>query len=473
MLQSGLTAQSLSPIVRKVRKILAVKITSSLMPVWHAYRDLFAVVQKARKPEWSREQLVDALKQDAKNKNYPKCTYSKRATEYWESAPKEGSRSSTPQEYRVIHLHEWLSQQIADAGKTANYARHLAAIAPPPLSATSEAKLQASKDTLPICDSPTPSALAEAGVFAIRQTLHCILTEFEEDPEMAVREKLDIKTDKQAIAIDVVADSEFANCLRSYDNERFKSIEITGEERFSEETASFAHRPGTFVLVDPLDGSDLAERGLSNWCSAAVFFEPSRSADRIRAAVVGIPPNHVYFATADDPQVRVYRYLPKLNGITLAKTNYKPQPVTGLPPARLLPNASIYFYGQKVKNFVTVAQRPLWHKLRNDTYKNLRVFNLGGIPMLVRMCDHQVKQARGVDAVIELKGQKPHDAVPGLFFAVKAGATVLSLAVHDFGSPLTLPKLEQLLFDPTTPAVKYLAATSQQLADELLPELKP
>lgn len=93
--------------------------------------------------------------------------------------------------------------------------------------------------------------------------------------------------------------------------------------------------------------------------------------------------------------------------------------------------------------------------------------------MLVRMCDHQVKRARGVDAVIELKGQMPHDAVPGLFFAVKAGATVLSLAADDFGSPLTLPKLEQLLFAPRTPAVKYLAATSQQLADELLPELKP
>jgi len=225
--------------------------------------------------------------------------------------------------------------------------------------------------------------------------------------------------------------------------------------------------------VDALDGSDLAERGLSNWCSAAVFFEPSRSADRIRAAVVGIPPNHVYFATADDPQVRVYRNLPKLNGTTLAETVYESHPVTGLPPVRLLANASIYFYGQKVENFVTVAQRPLWQKVSNETYKNLRVYNLGGIPMLVRMCDHQVKRARGVDAVIELKGQMPHDAVPGLFFAVKAGATVLSLAADDFGSPLTLPKLEQLLFAPRTPAVKYLAATSQQLADELLPELKP
>lgn len=102
------------------------KSAGSSLAAWQAYRDLFAVVQKTQK--WSRAQLVDALNEDAKQKNLPKCTYSKRATEYWESA---GKRSSAPRGYRVAHLHQWLSEQIRIAGERAHFTAHLAVIAPP------------------------------------------------------------------------------------------------------------------------------------------------------------------------------------------------------------------------------------------------------------------------------------------------------------------------------------------------------
>lgn len=42
----------------------------------------------------------------------------------------------------------------------------------------------------------TTSALAEAGVFATRQTLHRIVTEFEDDPDTAVRQTFDVATEK-------------------------------------------------------------------------------------------------------------------------------------------------------------------------------------------------------------------------------------------------------------------------------------
>jgi hypothetical protein len=262
------------------------------------------------------------------------------------------------------------------------------------------------------------ASLAEAGVFAIRQTLRRIIREFEDDPNTAVRQTIDAETKKKAIDVDLIADREFATQFRHYDGGRYAPVIVTGEERPG---GTVPGTFGTYVLVDALDGSDLAERGLANWCSGAVFFEVAGSTAKIRAAVVGMPPNHLYFATDDDPRVRVYRNLPDLEGQILANLALEPDEVTGLAPEPALSDASLYFYGQKVARLIEVAQRPLLPAVCSEKFENLRIYNFGGIPMLVRMCDHQVKRARGVDAVFELNGQKPYDVVPGLFFALKLG----------------------------------------------------
>ena len=174
------------------------------------------------------------------------------------------------------------------------------------------------------------ASLAEAGVFAIRQTLRRIIREFEDDPNTAVRQTIDAETKKRAIDVDLIADREFATQFRHYDGGRYASVVVTGEERPGD-SDSLDGPFGTYVLLDALDGSDLAERGLANWCSAAVFFEVARSTAKIRAAVVGMPPNHVYFATDDDPRVRVYRNLPDLEGQLLANLALEAEEVTGLP----------------------------------------------------------------------------------------------------------------------------------------------
>ena len=315
------------------------------------------------------------------------------------------------------------------------------------------------------------ASLAEAGVFAIRQTLRRIIREFEDDPNTAVRQTIDAETKKRAIDVDLIADREFATLFRHYDDGRYASVVVTGEERPGD-SDSLDGPFGTYVLLDALDGSDLAERGLANWCSAVVFFEVARSTAKIRAAVVGMPPNHVYFATDDDPRVRVYRNLSDLEGQILANLALEAEEVTGLPPERALSDASLYFYGQKVARLVEVARRPLLAEGRNIEFENLRIYNLGGIPMLVRMCDHQVKRARGVDAVFELSGQRPYDVVPGLFFALKLGATVLDLARPE-PSPIDISDLEEALLHPQGVQLRYLAAAHERLANELFPILGP
>ena len=315
------------------------------------------------------------------------------------------------------------------------------------------------------------ASLAEAGVFAIRQTLRRIIREFEDDPNTAVRQTIDAETKKRAIDVDLIADREFATQFRHYDGGRYAGVIVTGEERPSD-TGLYDGPFGTYVLVDALDGSDLAERGLANWCSAVVFFEVARSTAKIRAAVVGMPPNHVYFATDEDP---ARSCLPQCSGSRrsdLANFALEAEEVTGLPPERALSDASLYFYGQKVARLVEVARRPLLAEGRNIEFENLRIYNLGGIPMLVRMCDHQVKRARGVDAVFELSGQRPYDVVPGLFFALKLGATVLDLARPE-PSPIDISDLEEALLHPQGVQLRYLAAAHERLANELFPILGP
>ena len=75
------------------------------------------------------------------------------------------------------------------------------------------------------------ASLAEAGVFAIRQTLRRIIREFEDDPNTAVRQTIDAETKKRAIDVDLIADREFATQFRHYDGGRYAGVIITGEER--------------------------------------------------------------------------------------------------------------------------------------------------------------------------------------------------------------------------------------------------
>ena len=117
--------------MRKVRTFRVITKTAPSLQPWKAYGDLLAAVQAAKK--MSRAQLVDALNADARSNSIPRCTYSKRTTEYWEANPKNG-RSSVPREYRAAHLYKWFKENVDNV----RYAAQLAAIVPKETSADAQ-----------------------------------------------------------------------------------------------------------------------------------------------------------------------------------------------------------------------------------------------------------------------------------------------------------------------------------------------
>jgi hypothetical protein len=48
--------------------------------------------------------------------------------------------------------------------------------------------------------------------------------------------------------------------------------------------------------------------------------------------------------------------------------------------------------------------------------------------MTVKLVDHEVRAAKGIDAVFDVRGQNTHDVVPGAFLAMKAKAVMKNLS---------------------------------------------
>ena len=93
----------------------------------------------------------------------------------------------------------------------------------------------------------------------------------------------------------------------------------------------------------------------------------------------------------------------------------------------------------------------------------MRIYDLAGAPMMMKLADHRVRNAGGVDAVFDVKGQKPHDFVPGAFIAKKAGAIIR----YRNGKEISYEDLEDSLRDFDT-RTKYVIACTRKLSDELL-----
>ena len=235
------------------------------------------------------------------------------------------------------------------------------------------------------------------------------------------------------------------------------------------------------VLLDMIDGTDLFERGLSNWCSAMIFYHPATTPeDRIIAAFVGLPKEAIYYARRD--QKGVFKYsIPQ---------RQKPDDATSVPgPSTIkdVESASVAFYGQKSNHLLSVAvkeklteqqgrkrsrmvlhpfARNLWAQHRRNQKRNhkprFRIYNLAGNPIMMRMIDGPKK----IDAVFELLGQYPHDAVPGLYIAQKAGAIVRSPEGNEIG-PVDL---SEALLRPASDEhkIRYVLASTHELAAEII-----
>jgi fructose-1,6-bisphosphatase/inositol monophosphatase family enzyme len=142
--------------------------------------------------------------------------------------------------------------------------------------------------------------------------------------------------------------------------------------------------------------------------------------------------------------------------------------------------ASICFYGQKISNFMDTARFPVWRRVlererptkqrsaRKDQRKTkklrFRVYNLAGMPMIIKIIDKLAEVGAGMDAVVDFIGQKAHDIVPGAFLAQKAGARVTDLEEK----PLSIRQLEELLLKPNTETLRYMIASSKELGQKIV-----
>lgn len=306
--------------------------------------------------------------------------------------------------------------------------------------------------------------LVNAGFIAVRYTYRRIQNFIELDPNGAFESISIGNQKKKALNVDKAAEDTFKIAIKLYAKRSAQLIEVFGEESLRDKTLDLTNRKGIFALADMIDGTDLLERRLSNWCSAVVFFNPQAPRGRkILASFVVLPDGKAYYASLDDETVKV-RYV---NRNVEIRDVFRPSNVSDLK------NASVCFYGQKAKSFVELAKYPLFDHLANaKTLEDFRFYTLAGIPMVMNLIDHEVEMAKNIDAVFDVRGQKPHDVVPGAFLALKAGATVKNLIS---GKRMTYEDLENALMRPSSDEskLKYIIASTPQLSNKLSKLLTP
>ena len=118
----------------------------------------------------------------------------------------------------------------------------------------------------------SPAELTTAGLFLTRHLTRYISKRVADSPARALSPNLVGHQRKPALRIDVNAEDELAARLHDYHSGKFAYIEYFGEESLDDPHLDLTGRSGTFALADAVDGTDLVERGLSNWCTAVVFF---------------------------------------------------------------------------------------------------------------------------------------------------------------------------------------------------------
>lgn len=272
-------------------------------------------------------------------------------------------------------------------------------------------------------------------------------------------------SEKRSILADEYAQQWFSTELKK--KKFYSDIRVVGEESLDEDgdqAVPLRDETRFCALIDPIDGTDLYERGLGNWCTAVTFFRPSSPAgDQIKVAIVGCPDGTVYFARNDVEGAFVTE-----RGVNEAR------PLRGASSVTSLENASICFYGQKWTNFVLASKLPIWkilnlaeHELKKTRPKAslpMRVYNLAGIPMMVRMVDKLTRRSRGIDLIFETKGQHPHDVVSGAFIAIRGGAKMYDIESNQMSSS----DLEKTLMWPDSARIQYVLAATSELAKDFL-----
>jgi fructose-1,6-bisphosphatase/inositol monophosphatase family enzyme len=297
--------------------------------------------------------------------------------------------------------------------------------------------------------------ITRAAVRSIKEVQVLLQRCVDQDPS-ALSQLIQPQSGKPLLGVDLLAEMMMGIYLRRRLGDQ--RLLVIGEERLkADPVLDLTDEKRLVALVDVVDGTDLMVRGLSNWCSAIVFYYPPTQ--RIVAAFVGLPEDCIYYATEQQDSL-------------VLKQRFHGEPkvvhVAGPSKVRDLHEASIGFYGQKFSNLASITEHASFMSaLRTAstvTGSELRVYNLGGNPMMMRL----IEGPRQIDAIVELKGQKPHDVVPGAYIAQKAGAVLRDLE----GKPVDLHKSLLRPGDPKS-QMRYVLTGTPELSEALLRHLKP
>ncbi|MFN7139409.1 MAG: hypothetical protein ACK4UN_08730 [Limisphaerales bacterium] len=312
--------------------------------------------------------------------------------------------------------------------------------------------------------------LCSMGISVTQMVVRNIMEQVAEDAETALEAVYVGKHKKKALCVDVSAEFDarrtFRRQMGRMQRGDFKKIEFFGEESLRDVSLDLSDSKKVCILADAVDGTDLLERGLWNWCSAFVFFHPSKTpGERILAAFVGLPTGEVYHARCDNEHAWVTRG---------SASSTKPVRVEGPSDVKAVHQASVCFYGQKAGNMRTTLETGVLggleqsisdKKIKADEV-TLRLYDLAGIPMMMKLIDHRAKTACGIDVVFDVAGQKPHDVIPGAFIAKKAGVAFKNLKGEDISDT----DLETLLLKPAAVEneLKYVLAATEELANSMI-----
>lgn len=269
---------------------------------------------------------------------------------------------------------------------------------------------------------------------------------------------------KTMALVDISAEQLFKTLIdQRFGNDR---VYVLGEESL-EGSPDLTNEARTCILVDMVDGTDLLQKGFSNWCSAMVVFSPAdKRIDGAFIALRGEMGNWLYYATRKQAGAFKIQLRDNQRGTKRIK-------LSGPDTERELTDASVCMYAQKsfaVRNLAQMRGTAIveWLskvdaknkelKSRSDGECGFRFYNLAGNPMMARLAEGTI------DAVIEFGGQLPHDVAPGAYIATKAGAVLTTPE----GERITEQQLADYLLTPSRTKVRYVLAANEALALEIL-----
>jgi hypothetical protein len=331
------------------------------------------------------------------------------------------------------------------------------------------------QDQQPVPSRPatlSAEALHDVAVHAIRKTVEKAMDDLQsENPSVfdsTIRRGRETNFEKLHL------ESYFGTEVRSFANSTYGSSTefcIFGDESPSELDRRLRDHPNaTFARVDALDGRDLFQRKIGNWCCASSFFvKHSALGERIKAVAVGVPNGggvKIFSAVQGEAGIRVTAARSKTDRPIVFKGQHSS------PWGRdTIQDSVICCVGQKRDSFLSLCDSNLvsevgkWSESEGNRF---RIYNLGGMPMIMRLLEGRREHAKGyeasgVDAVFGVYGSKSYDVVPGVYLAQRFGATVLN---HD-KSRVRIDQLEEMLLNPTEKGIQYVIAGKQTLAENI------